>query len=275
MGVDRKILDGTMFAHVNPARIAMLTRNRHMRRMLAAALAGAAAAALTTPAAVAREDEPALTNGGFETGTFAGWHTADVGNTGDGWSVAGGTVSPVSGFTIPAPPQGVSQAVVDQTGPGSHVLYRDIRVDDDLGLTISLWYANRAGVFFTPRTLDPFSQSNQQLRVDLVRPTARLRSMKASDILATIFRTRVGAPAQIAPRVLRRDLSRFEGRTVRLRIAEVDNQFFFQAGVDAVRLVEIEDGPGESWPEAGRRDLRDSGAATAAKSMSQGSRYVG
>jgi len=240
--------------------------------MLAALTAAALAA---TPTAVAHEEEPALANGGFETGTLARWHTADVGFTGDGWSVAGGTVSPVSGFTVPAPPQGRSQAIVDQTGPGLHLLYRDIRADDDTGLRLTLWYANRAGVFFTPRSLEAFSEPNQQLRVDLVRPTAQLRSMKASDILATIFRTRVGAPAQIAPRVLRRDLSRFEGRTVRLRIAEVDNQFFFQAGVDAVRLVDIEDRDDESWPSAGRANLRDDGAATTATPRAgPGSRYV-
>jgi hypothetical protein len=65
--------------------------------------------------------------------------------------------------------------------------------------------------------------------------------LATGDVLATIFRTRVGDRNRIAPQLVRRDLSRFEGRTVRLRSAEVDNQDYFQAGVDAVRLIEVDD----------------------------------
>lgn len=254
---------------------------RYSNRLVARVSAVVALAALATgPVAVAAhadEDQPRLRNGGFESGTLAGWRTAELGITGDGWSVATGTVSPVSSFPIPAPPQGRWQAVTDQTGPGSHILYRDIVVkDDDLGLRMKLWYQNLANVFFTPRTLDPFSRPNQQLRVDLIRPHAPVRSMEADDVLATIFRTRVGDPSQMGPRVLRRDLSRYEGRTVRLRIAEVDNQFFFQAGVDAVRVVEIDDEhPHENWPNSSRPDLSAGASSTTPSGFQPVLRYAG
>ena len=206
-----------------------------------AALAGA-------PATASAQVAPVLRNGGFESGTLEQWLTSERGEPGDGWSAATGTVSPVSQFPIPAPPRGSWQAVVDQTDRGSHVLYRDIDVTGELGLVLTLWYRNRAARFITPRTLGPFVRPNQQLRIDLIRPTAPVRSMADEDILASLFRTRVGAPRRIAPRVLRRDLSRFAGRTVRLRIAEVDNQGFFQAGVDAVRLVDVSAAVGASSP---------------------------
>ena len=54
----------------------------------------------------------------------------------------------------------------------------------------------------------------------------------------TPFRTMPGDPHGLGPRPLTIGLSQFKGRDVRLRITEVDNQFFFQAGVDAVRVVQ-------------------------------------
>ena len=207
-------------------------------------VAGLAAPPATASAQVA----PVLPNGGFESGTLKHWGTSEWGTPGDGWSADTGTVSPLSDHTIPAPPRGSWQAVVDQTDPGSHVLFRDLVVTPELGLVLTLWYRNDAARFITPQTLNPFVRPNQQLRIDLIRPAARLRSMADEDILATVFRTQVGARLRIAPRVLRRDLSRFAGRTVRLRIAEVDNQGFLLAGVDAVRLVDLSAAAGASSP---------------------------
>jgi hypothetical protein len=192
-----------------------------------------------TPAAAQADDEPVLRNGGFEQG-LTGWRTSDAGS--GTWSASRGVAAPLTGFGIPAPPQGEVQAVVDQFGPGSHLLYRDIRVtDDDLSLVMTLWYDNDFGEFLTPATLQAGPRPNQQLRIDLMRPGAPLRSLAPADVLATVFRTHRGDPAVLAPRVLRHSLAGLEDRTVRLRIAEVDNQFFFRAGVDAVRLVERDD----------------------------------
>jgi hypothetical protein len=205
-------------------------------RLSAVAVVAALAAA---PAAASAQVAPVLPNGGFETETLEQWFTSERGEPGDGWSAATGTSSPLSDFAIPAPPRGSWQAVVDQTERGSHVLYRDIDVTGELGLNLTLWYRNRAPRFITPKSLGAFVQPNQQLRIDLVRPTAPVRSMADEEILVNLFQTRVGAPLRIAPRVLERDLSRFRGKTVRLRIAEVDNQGFFQVGVDAVRLVDL------------------------------------
>jgi len=66
-------------------------------------------------------------------------------------------------------------------------------------------------------------------------PTAGRR--KPTDLLATVFRTHPGDPASLPPTVVQYDLSALAGRLVRLRIAEVDNLFFFQVGVDGVSVT--------------------------------------
>ena len=216
--------------------------DKHMHRWVAGAAALLAVSLLTTGTVTASADVagPTLPNGDFEAGTLTAWHVSERGALEGGWSADQGTRSPVTDRRIPAPPQGTWQAVVDPAGPSSHVLYRDISVtEQNLRLRMDLWYRNRADRFFTPPTLG-IERRNQQLRVDLIRPGAALRSMAADDILATVFRTRVGDPLRMDPRVVGRDLSRFEGRTVRLRVAVVSTQFIFNAGVDAVRLVRVE-----------------------------------
>jgi hypothetical protein len=184
-----------------------------------------------------------LDNGGFETGDLTAWQSANSGN--GTWSVDKGTTSPMSGFRIPAPPEGVWQAVADQGAPGAHVLYRDIVVGaDPVELDLTLWYRNRAGRFFTPPELFPLRdpRRNQQLRVDLVKPTAPLRSMADRAILANVFRTKKVDANRMPPTLLHADLSSFVGTTVRLRVVEVDNQGNFQVGADNAQLVDLPTG---------------------------------
>jgi hypothetical protein len=93
-----------------------------------------------------------ITNGGFESG-FAGWTRANrVGSEGTWWQHTG-TVSPVNGFAVPAPPGGANAAMTDAGGPGSHVLFQDFVVPMTLGvstLRFDLYIQNRAADFFSP-----------------------------------------------------------------------------------------------------------------------------
>jgi hypothetical protein len=181
-------------------------------------------------------------NGGFERGNFTHWNVANKrGGSGD-WFVYSGTESPLSGSLIAAPPQGNFAATTDQLDPGSHVLYRNIRLASGKKheLSFYLYYNNEAGEFFPRNTLDfrfPNVFPNQQYRVDLLRPKANPFTMNPAAIRARLFRTRVGDPETLEPTLLTFDLTRFAGKTVRLRFAEVDNQGPFQASVDAVRLT--------------------------------------
>ncbi len=62
-----------------------------------------------------------LTNGGFETGTFAGWTVSDVGGPGS-FFVTGATTTPLTGNPTVGPASGNFYAVSDQYGPGTHVI---------------------------------------------------------------------------------------------------------------------------------------------------------
>lgn len=205
-----------------------------MTRNLRVAIAGLVTAAVVTGAAGAAS----VANGDFESGDLAGWTVTNLGS-GD-WFNYAGTVAPLSGHVIAAPPQGTRAATSAQIGPGSHILHQDVALeaDHDHSLSFVLYYANRAGAFFSPETLDPFlGQPNQQYRVDIMRPTAPVDSVAPGDVLLNVFATRPGDPLTLAPTPISVDLSPFDGQTVRLRFAQVDNQLFFQGSVDAVGIA--------------------------------------
>jgi hypothetical protein len=178
-------------------------------------------------------------NSGFESGDFSRWNRANQSGGFGNWVVYSGTTSPKSGFRIAAPPQGKFAATSDQTGAGSRVLYRDIHLKRNMKYELSfyLYYHNFADRFFTPNTLDYTVDRNQQYRVDILKPTANPFTVKNKAILRTLFQTEVGDPNQLAPKLRTFNLTPFAGKTVRLRFAEVDNQLFFLASADRVRLT--------------------------------------
>ncbi len=208
-----------------------------------------------------------VANGDFEAGDLSGW-TAFNNNAGGqgGWFAYSGTKAPLTPPSIgkvPAPPQGTYAAITDQTGPGLRVLYQDIALPADAEtLSFLVYYENRGIVFYTPDNLDPElgppgpnPNRNQQYRIDLMDPDAPMDSVAAGDVLRNLFWTEVGDPASLAATLVSEDISQFAGSTVRLRLAEVDNQFMLHAGIDDVRvgtgasggiLVEIDIKPGGS-----------------------------
>jgi hypothetical protein len=177
-----------------------------------------------------------VANGDFETGTLSGWQTQNSG-TGD-WFAYSGTTSPMNGFTIDAPPQGSFAAVTDQSNPGTNILYQDVALEPGNAHTLRLYvYYTTEAAIASPDTLDSGGEANQQYRVDVIRPSAALDSLDPADVLLTVFRTVTGDPTTLAPTIKTADLSPFAGQTVRLRFAEVDNQFYFQASADAVSIA--------------------------------------
>src|SRR5437868_1553744 len=111
---------------------------------------------------------PVISNGGFESG-LTSWTKADQLGSDGTFSSQSGTLSPVNGDPVPAPPEGTKAAMTDAQGPGSHVLYQDfVATADAARLSFALFIGNRATDFFTPASLDFSTPTlNQQARVDI------------------------------------------------------------------------------------------------------------
>jgi hypothetical protein len=184
-----------------------------------------------------------ITNGGFEAG-LAGWTVVDQAGGSGTWFLQSGTISPTSGFPVPPPPDPTRAAMTDQGGPGSHVLFQNFLVPVGVSsatLSFDRFIGNRAGIFFTPSSLDSTVNPNQQARVDILTGTPSSEfSVAAADVLANVFQTQTGDASVSGYTLQTTDLTALlqahQGQTLQLRFAEVDNQFFFQFGVDAVSL---------------------------------------
>jgi hypothetical protein len=203
---------------------------------IAAVLVLLVAGALLSPLSA---NAATISNGGFETGNLSGWLLQNI--NGGSWYAYSGTSSPLSALTIAAPPQGSFAAVSDEGGPSTHILYQDIALEPAFTHKLSLivYYNSNAPIAVpSPDSLDDtVAMPNQQYRIDVMKPSAPLTSVSSSDILLTIFRTNAGAPQVLAPTTKTVDLTPFAGQTVRLRFAEVDNESFFNASVDAASLT--------------------------------------
>ena len=217
------------------------------------ALARTVAALLVAGIALPAQAIPLITNGGFESG-LTGWTRSEqIGSEGT-FFLQSGTVSPVVGDPVPAPPEGTQAAMTDAEGPGSHVLYQAFTVTapaESALLSFDLFVGNRAGSFHAPNTLDFATPAiNQQARVDLLLGNADPFSVAAGDIVMNLFRTLPGDAAVSGYTHFTFDLTSLVAANVNvpltLRFAEVDNLFTFQFGVDN---VSFEAGPRQAVPE--------------------------
>jgi hypothetical protein len=212
------------------------------------ALTSIAAALLLIPAT-----SPAATvvNGDFEAGTLSGWQTYNSTEFGE-WFAYTGSHPPLQkkeGFF--PPPQGNWAAVDNERRENTAILYRDIALEPYWAhqLTMTLYYHSYAPIFVpTPNTLALFGPqvvpiegepipTQQQVRVDVVKPTAPIESLDPGDILTTLFANKTGDPETMPPTQMSADLTPFAGQTVRLRIANAVNDGFFNTGVDAVSVT--------------------------------------
>jgi hypothetical protein len=181
----------------------------------------------------------------FESGAITGWQA--VGGGSGSWFVyadghkapAPAQSDPNAPFDVPDPPQGRFAAVTDMNGPGTRILYRDLRLEGRFSLQLTVFYEN-TGPFSSPATLAyDTPEANQLFRIDLVRPAAPIDSVAKADVLVNVFGTSPGDPAFRQPTEVSSDLSAWAGQTVRLRLAGTDNQGPLRVGVDNIRLRRI------------------------------------
>ena len=203
-----------------------------------------------------------VVNGGFESGTFAGWEVRQ--STGAGkWYAYKGTeplIPHERGATaVQPPPQGEFAAITDEINPETLLLYQDLRLEPGTAYKLSLLaYYDSYSALTTPspdtlsvdeEVLGP--KSNQQFRIDVMKPDAAPDSVQPQDILLDLFRTRSGGARKMGPTQFVADLAPFAGQTVRIRIAAAATEEVLNAGVDAVTLS----APDGSFPVSPRRRI--------------------
>jgi len=215
-------------------------------RVLLAALAATGAILLLAASAEAAT----VVNGDFESGTLNGWQVVNrpppPEQTGDWYVYTGTKLNLPLEFEpeVPPPPAGTFAAIVSQSAPGTHILYQDVVLEASYThqLSLTAYYRSKEALE-TPEPnslLVPeaeFGPSNQQFRIDVVKPSASIISLAPSDILATVFATKKEDPQEMGATAFTADLTPFAGQPVRLRFAELDNRGNLFAGVDSVSIT--------------------------------------
>ncbi len=203
--------------------------------LICAALLGGAASA---SAAI-------VANGDFETGALEGWMTVDQAGGAAPWFIYDREEAEGEPELFDPPPVGEHAAAV--TNPTSFAdtsyLYQDLALPAATTErpSLYLYYKTKQPIAVpTPERLvvtETKNPPNQQVRVDVLKPSAPIESVSPNDILATVFASKNGDPNEIVPTLLTADLSAFAGQTVRLRIADAAQQGQMIVGVDGVSVA--------------------------------------
>ncbi len=194
-----------------------------------------------------------VVNGDFETGSFTGW-TVDTQSENGSWFVYSGGILPLSFHLTPPPPGGAYAATADQISSSSTILYQDIDLptvthSENLILQYTYYYNNQNNIFISPDSLS-IEEENQQARIDIMKPTAEdPYSVAPSDIYKNLLSTPPGSPLVVNPTTVEFDLTRFSGRSIRLRFAVVDTEYFFSMGVDNISILVKKAPPPQRLPE--------------------------
>lgn len=208
-----------------------------------ARFAAIAAALVAAFALTASANAATVVNGGFEAG-LTGWNQAIFSAESGSWvAYAGNRPLPQSGDFVIAPFAGSGAVSSDEFENSSSSLYQDVSLE--AGFTHKFEYKhgwnNEADNWFTPEPMN-FAlgavEFNQQLRVDVIKPSADPRTTNASDILATSFQTDPTTPLVAewtdGPAL---DLSSFAGQTVRLRFIYVADESYLHHVIDEVKIT--------------------------------------
>ena len=166
------------------------------------------------------EGRELLVNGGFETGTLAGWSA--VPGTNGGFVTDNGSLNPPSQDAPTVPSAGSYAATVAAAGANLCALSQDVAIPAGANRALLVW-ADRIRNFATGYG------SNQQFRVEL-RATN-------DAVLSVLFATAPGLPLLNDWTTRGADLSAYAGRTVRLAFVVTGLAAFLDVHLDAVSLT--------------------------------------
>lgn len=213
---------------------------------------------LASLSAVSAHADQLITNGGFESGTFAGWTQTNQDN-GSFVLLTPGSDTPAVApdistfYTAPNPAGGQYFAVTASGDPGTHALLQNFVVPTgtkSLTLAFQMFVNDQSGVgpIIDPSGLDNRTggsidppNDNQHARVDILRDGASDFSTSAGDVIDSLY-LGVDNPGGLTPNPYTDytfDLSGLltAGSGYRIRFAEVDNLGSINLGVDNVSLV--------------------------------------
>jgi hypothetical protein len=206
-------------------------------------------AALGLPALLAFSPASAgaagVVNGGFETGTLAGWQVANGNENGDIWSAATPT-EPTEGIFKPF--EGGSEALLDPSTASATLLYQEVSLEPGESDVLSLELSYESQAPFEVPVPDTLAflgtdeeggepQDNQQVRVDVMKAGSPVYSLAPEDLLATLLEPEPGAPQAIGWTHLTADLTPFAGEAVRIRIADIAAHRYLGVAVDDVSIT--------------------------------------
>jgi hypothetical protein len=199
-------------------------------------------AVLVTALFVARANaDQLIVNGGFESG-FTGWTVTDqAGGSGSFFIDDNDGSTPLTGEPTVGPASGSAYAVSDQGGPGTHALTQAFTVPagaSNVVLSFDMFVNDwDGGPIINPAGLDYTAFANQHARVDILSNGSGAFDTGAG-VLQNFY---LGVDAGNDPHVYTPYSFNITslvsgGGTFILRFAEVDNQSFFNQGVDNVGI---------------------------------------
>ena len=192
-----------------------------------------------------------ITNGGFETGTIAGWtefsQSGSAANS--NFYIDDDGSPPVSGINTAGPASGTFYAVSDQGGPGANVLGQTVAVPLDavsVNLSFSMFVNDAdSGPIIDPAGLDFTASPNQHARVDLLTLAGYLAdpfTTDPSDIVRNFYLSvdpQASNPNPYTPYVFDITADVTPGTSYVVRFGEVDTQGQLNQGVDDVSVSAV------------------------------------
>lgn len=217
-------------------------------KSVTASLAAVAFVALVTATSASATTVELVSNGGFETGDLSGWTVTDQAGGSGSWFAETNAFTPLSGFSTVGPNSGSFYAVTDQTGPGAHALTQSVSVAAGASSVIFSFdmFINDfgGGPIFGSTELDYTAggtfAANQWATVDILAAGTNALS-NTTGVLANYF---VGVtPGGSGPNPYVSysfDITALVagGGNFDLRFAEVDNNGFFNMGIDNVSVLQ-------------------------------------
>ena len=207
-------------------------------------------AALTAVAAIAA----GVKNHGFESGHLNGWQKDrfPAAEPHGNWITYDGPFSQPKtrgdAPSVPAPPEGDFGALTIQDNPSAVFLSQvvDLAPGKHHELSFKLAYFNDYGPprrldpppnFITPNTFRTAGKiQNQQFRMDVMKPGAKIKSLRSNQVLKRVYRTEEDDRNKRGFRKITANLTPFAGKEVRLRFAVAVTQNVLNVAIDDVKV---------------------------------------